>query len=598
MAFGSKIDITGIDKDFPKAKQANSTQGFRDNFASIADNLGQAADEISRIQNKFIKVEGDVVGVSSYIAEGSDPLKIKLCLTETGVVAGTYDAAKITVDIKGRIVSVEDGSNTYVNQTGDTMTGDLVMKNANIHVDDGFTVAGRDLTKDGLLLDRINTKSGILVRQADGVFTGRHLEAIDGLRILNHDGVQGPPTVGIKGFNLVVRGDVKGSVKVKNLEDIVLNLRLDTNEVLSTTGGKMMGTLDLNGNYLKGAKEPIYGTHIGDRDYNDARYLRSTLGNAAGFVVQRRPGTETAPREIKGVSGITVRHGDGFDGNPEIGASDFKLTFQGDVRGSGVVKGLSNAIIQTQLPNHYTKSEADDRFITKTGDAIKGDLYIRGSIVFPDGGVIDGRDLKQDGAVVDKVTGVLGGVMIKVGDNLVGRTLVGQPDQIDIVNGDGALGNPVISLASNLRVGGRRGLKVPCGRTYDRGEHETGLIRYNEETTSFEVCEVTGWNEVMTVSHGELPCDAKTVWLMNRSRTMTLFLDKPIELSVDGCVAGHTYVLFIHQDDVGGHDIKFADMIKFPGGKPRLTTVPNATDVIEFHCDGKYLYGFIRHNFC
>ena len=359
MTFNSKIDVSKIDTDYPKLKEKNSVQGFRDNFKAIVDVFEATKHELTGLYNKKVEVSGDVIGLSHAMGDGPGTYKLALSLSESGVNPGSYEAARVTVDSKGRITAISDGDSTYVNQSGDTMTGDLIMDNANIVISKGHTVGGRNLEDDGKIIDAINQKNGFLVRQKNGVFTSRQFEAIDGLRILNPDGIQGPVTVGMSSFSIFFKGDVKGSIRVKSFEDMTINLKLDNTDIMPASGGKMNGSLDLNGNYLKGVKVPIYGTQVGDRDYNDARYLRGTLGDATGFVVQRRPGMETAPRELKGIDGIVIRNGDGFVGNPEIGIVDWEISLVGDVEGSAVVEGASKTVIKTQMkPSHTEFSSA------------------------------------------------------------------------------------------------------------------------------------------------------------------------------------------------------------------------------------------------
>jgi hypothetical protein len=50
----SAINTNGIDVNYPIPGQNNSSQGFRDNFASIKTNLNTAGDEISDLQNKVV----------------------------------------------------------------------------------------------------------------------------------------------------------------------------------------------------------------------------------------------------------------------------------------------------------------------------------------------------------------------------------------------------------------------------------------------------------------------------------------------------------------------------------------------------------------
>lgn len=50
----SQIDISTIDPAYPVAGQDNDTQGFRDNFSAISDNLGYAKNEIEKLQSRTL----------------------------------------------------------------------------------------------------------------------------------------------------------------------------------------------------------------------------------------------------------------------------------------------------------------------------------------------------------------------------------------------------------------------------------------------------------------------------------------------------------------------------------------------------------------
>lgn len=581
MVFSSKIDLAGIDTDYPKLNQTNSAQGLRDNFSSIAKNLAIAATELTALQNKTLVVRGDVVGISSYVSDSQSPFYADLRLVETGVVPGTYDSPRITIDATGRVITVADGSGLYLKQTGGEITGNVTVR-GNIEIADTSLVAGRNLIADGLLIDQLNNSIGILVGQG-GRITPRTLEATGGLSVANPNGVDGQIAIGIKGFSVAFQGDVKGAVRFKSLSDQVVTLKLDTDNVLLTKGGKMSGTLDMNGNYLKGVKSPIYGIHVGDRDYNDQRYLRATQGNTSGFVVQRRIGTETISREIKASNGLVVKCGDGFDGNPEITAKDFKISLSGDVRGSGVVVGLNDVMIKTQLPNYYTKDETDHLFFNKHTDGLHGDLVVRGNIILPDGGTVDGRHVGDDGVLLDAIRRCDGFVV--GGSTPTGRTITSS-EQIVILNGDGVGGNPVISLASDIVLPGNGSVQIPRGSTAERKDG-TGAIRFNTDRNSIEGYG-TQWSDIVQATYGELPSDANIWWYAQRARYMEVSPNKDINIDIDGYVAGMSYVLFIHQGD-SQKNITFSDKFKF--AEPIL--VPsNTICVIEFHCDGKYLYGF------
>lgn len=57
----TNINYTNIDGNYPVAGQDNDSQGFRDNFTNIKNNLRYAGDEITELQNKAI-LKSSLVG--------------------------------------------------------------------------------------------------------------------------------------------------------------------------------------------------------------------------------------------------------------------------------------------------------------------------------------------------------------------------------------------------------------------------------------------------------------------------------------------------------------------------------------------------------
>jgi spore germination protein YaaH len=50
----SQINTNGIDVNYPSPGKNNSTQGFRDNFTQIKNNLDIASQELSDLQSKVL----------------------------------------------------------------------------------------------------------------------------------------------------------------------------------------------------------------------------------------------------------------------------------------------------------------------------------------------------------------------------------------------------------------------------------------------------------------------------------------------------------------------------------------------------------------
>lgn len=81
------------------------------------------------------------------------------------------------------------------------------------------------------------------------------------------------------------------------------------------------------------------------------------------------------------------------------------------------------------------------------------------------------------------------------GSTIASRTLLGTADQIDIANGDGT-NSPIFSLASNPIIPGTGAITIPIGTTAQRPVGQDGMIRYNSETSSFEVYDSGSWTNL------------------------------------------------------------------------------------------------------
>ena len=77
------------------------------------------------------------------------------------------------------------------------------------------------------------------------------------------------------------------------------------------------------------------------------------------------------------------------------------------------------------------------------------------------------------------------------------RSIDGTDSEIDVVDGDGAAGNPTIGLADNPIIPGIEGLVVPIGTTGERPSLPTnGTIRYNTQTATFEGYANNAWGSI------------------------------------------------------------------------------------------------------
>lgn len=104
--------------------------------------------------------------------------------------------------------------------------------------------------------------------------------------------------------------------------------------------------------HFGGVADPTQGFHVGDRLYNDNRYLRDTNSGGLGIVV-RLPSTSnpastvTQARTLQAGSGITISNPAGQNGDPLISLNNYTITLQGSVTGVVTATNRDNITINT-----------------------------------------------------------------------------------------------------------------------------------------------------------------------------------------------------------------------------------------------------------
>jgi hypothetical protein len=144
-----------------------------------------------------------------------------------------------------------------------------------------------------------------------------------------------------------------------------------------------------------------------------------------------------------------------------------------------------------------------------SGFAVKiGGTMTPRSITYSGAGidVIDGDG--QSGNPVIALTGTVAslansggtGFLALPGNGTVsGRTLTGTANQIGITNPNGIAGSPVFSIADNPILPGTEGVTVPVGTTAERpASANNGELRYNTSTGTFEGYANNAWGSITT----------------------------------------------------------------------------------------------------
>jgi hypothetical protein len=155
--------------------------------------------------------------------------------------------------------------------------------------------------------------------------------------------------------------------------------------------------------------------------------------------------------------------------------STYNLSLNGT---SGSLEGASTGVIVKSAANTIVS-----RTLTASGNGIS---------------VADGNGIA--GNPTFQLTGLAAAIANMSGTGLIGLnsttltplTIVGTANQISVLDGNGASGNPTLSIANNAIFPGNAGVTLPNGTTGQRGVVQ-GQIRYNTDTSRFEGLYSTGW---------------------------------------------------------------------------------------------------------
>lgn len=86
-----------------------------------------------------------------------------------------------------------------------------------------------------------------------------------------------------------------------------------------------------------------------------------------------------------------------------------------------------------------------------------------------------------------------GVLALRPGGTIAGLTITGTSNQISVVDGDGVLGDPTISIASNPVIPGTGSMKIPVGNNAQQPVGSDGEFRYNSDLAAFEGYSTGSW---------------------------------------------------------------------------------------------------------
>ena len=128
------------------------------------------------------------------------------------------------------------------------------------------------------------------------------------------------------------------------------------------------------------------------------------------------------------------------------------------------------------------------------------------------------------------------GIIVKDGNVVQLRQILGTTDQIVVTNADGIVGDISLAVSSDLIIPGTGGTVVPTGTTGERpGTPTNGTIRYNTTTNTFEYYENDSWHNFNDQNLFEtIASDSGSTVANSTTDTLTIAGGTGISTSVSG----------------------------------------------------------------
>jgi len=225
---------------------------------------------------------------------------------------------------------------------------------------------------------------------------------------------------------------------------------------------------------------------------------------------------------------------------------------------SASLETVSNGVIVKSAPNTISA-----RTLSTSGNGIS----------VADGNGVSGNPTFQLTGLALAIANMSGTGLIGLnGSTLSPLTLIGDPNEITIANGNGAGGNPTIGIADNAVFPGVAGVTLPNGTTAERGSTQ-GQIRYNTTSSRFEGNYNTGWQPFGT-GDGSITSVAGTT---NQIVVSTVGGAASISIDPDPVIPG-----------VGAIQIPSGTTIDRPGGVNGQLRYNNTTGLFEGYANGAW----------
>jgi len=247
-------------------------------------------------------------------------------------------------------------------------------------------------------------------------------------------------------------GSMTGNISMTGGSDILLGAGSD----ITFAGGSLIMTSGSGINMTAGGNITMApGATVDSRDVSADGLVMDSINGAGNGIVVKTNSNVFNRRTLTGTTDqITITNGDGVSGNPT-----FAITTDPVIPGTGAITIPSgtdaqrpgspvNAMLRQNtdsgLPEYFFGGGWNE-FITQVGGVLRGNLVLdTGNITMIGNETVDGRDLSQDGIVIDQINAISNdsGVLVRSGGAVVSREIspaaASHLNGISVTNGNGA----------------------------------------------------------------------------------------------------------------------------------------------------------------
>jgi hypothetical protein len=143
-------------------------------------------------------------------------------------------------------------------------------------------------------------------------------------------------------------------------------------------------------------------------------------------------------------------------------------------------------------------------------------------------------NISPTGALLSLVSASLGIQTKTDSTTVVGRTITGTANSVDVTNGSGVSGNPTISISSNPTLPGTGAALLPFGTTAQQPSGTNGQIRFNTDSQTFDGYSAGAWRQFSTAGGVSTFSGGTTGLLPNTAQSGAITLSGTLNVANGG----------------------------------------------------------------